>query len=649
MMSHWWNSYPWRMVQTNFREIDMDGIDANAFAQSLTDFGATVVTLNAGGILASYDSKLPYHTVSKHLTGSSLKEMVEACHARGIKVIARMDFSKIPYAVYEQHPDWAFRTADGGIVNQNGFVQTCQNSEYQQEKVMEILKELLTTHPFDGVYCNMSGFVATDYSGKIYGFCTCDRCKAGFQAAFKLDAPAKMDMKDPMTMCYMGFQSGAGKKLRSKMNAVIKAINPEIALDKVDYLRTESHTDIGEPIWIHSASSNSRQTVGMGLISDNASADFMGFRYRESSVSPGVMELRQWQNLANSGTVSLFVMGRLDNHRDTSFMEGNRKVFAFHKANEQLLSGLKNAAEVLLVCKAQQGRSDPESYGWIRALTASHIPFDEVKSSGVTEAALMGKKVVILADAKDLQPNQCQLLDAFAQNGGMVIASGDSGVRGSAQSIGCLGIERILGKQRGLMSTVFTVGPEDAEVFTRCAAAPVIAPGPEMTQAEYAATVKKYMRTNPEPMFGPPEVCYAKGESADPGVTVNAYGRGKGIFIPWNCGSFYHSEGYTNTLNVMQDALFEICSLPQLAPNLHESVELVLSRKDNKTVVSLINASGYFGNSFFKPVPMTDIELHIPGSFSSAAALNGGEAVLNGNTIHLNTLNDFEMIVLEEK
>lgn len=67
-----------------------------------------------------------------------------------------------------------------------------------------------------------------------------------------------------------------------------------------------------------------------------------------------------------------------------------------------------------------------------------------------------------------------------------------------------------------------------------------------------------------------------------------------------------------NTLNVMQDILFEICGLPQVAPGMHESVELVLRKKENKTVVSLINASGYFGNSFFAPVPMTNIELHIP-------------------------------------
>lgn len=648
----WWIGYPWRMVQTNFREIDMENMDAKKFAEDLADFGATVVTLNAGGIIASYESKLPFHTVSDHLTGDSLRQIIDACHEKGIRVIARMDFSKIPMAVYEQHPDWAFRTEDGGIVAQNGFVQTCQNGEYQQEKVMDILRELLTTHPFDGVYCNMSGFVATDYSGNVYGLCTCNNCRKGFKAAFHLDAPEKIDLKDPVAMRYMAFQAGAGKKLRSKMNAVIKAIDPQIALDKVDYLRTESHTDIGEPVWVYSASSNARQTAGAGQICDNASADFIGFRYRESSVSPGVMELRQWQNLANAGTVSLYIMGRMDNHRDRSCFEGTQKVFQFHRQHESLLTGLKNAAQVLLVSKARQGRTDSESYGWIRALTESHVPFAETKTSGITEEMLLDKRMVILADANDLSQEQAALLDRFADNGGTVVASGASGVKGDAAALKCLGIEKVLGRKKNLMSTVFTVGQEEMAVFQRCAPSPVIAPGPQILQAQYNQSVKKYLRTEPEPMFGPPEVCYPREVTEDPGVTKMAYGKGKGIFLPWNCGSFYYNEGYTNTLGLLQDVLFSLCGLPKIAPDLHPSVELVMSRKENKTLVSLINGSGYFGNSFFPPIPMAGIELILPGTYSNAVALNGGSVktlLRNDNTVvTLNTLNHFEMIVLED-
>ena len=157
----------------------------------------------------------------------------------------------------------------------------------------------------------------------MYGMCTCDRCKAGFKAATGMDALVKLDMKNLVAMRYMGFQAGYGKKLRAKMTAAIKAISPENAVDKVDYLRSESHTDIDVPIWVYSASSNARQTAFSGQVCDNASVDYMGFRYRESSVSPGVSALRQWQNIANAGSTSLYVIGRLDNHRDKSTFEAH--------------------------------------------------------------------------------------------------------------------------------------------------------------------------------------------------------------------------------------------------------------------------------------------------------------------------------------
>lgn len=106
-MAHWWETHPWRMVQTNLREIDMADIDAVVFAQELKEFGATVVNLNAAGIIASYDTKLAYQPRSQYLTGDSLLQVVDACHAQGIRVIARTDFSRIRREVYEQHPDWA--------------------------------------------------------------------------------------------------------------------------------------------------------------------------------------------------------------------------------------------------------------------------------------------------------------------------------------------------------------------------------------------------------------------------------------------------------------------------------------------------------------------------------------------------------------
>lgn len=642
---HWWNETPWRMVQTNLREIDMADLDAEKFAADLEDFGATVVNLNAAGILASYQSKLPYHTVSAYLTGASLQQILDACHKRGIRVIARCDFSKIPVAVYEQHPDWAFRKADGSVIEQNGFVQTCQNSVYQTEKVPEILRELLTTHDFDGVYCNMSGFIATDYNGGVHGFCTCDRCKAGFKAAFNMDAPLKPDMKDPVTMRYLGFQTGCGKKLRAAMNDVIKAINPEIALDKVDFLRTESHSEVDVPIWVYSASSNCRHTVGAErhMVSDNAVVDYMGFRYRECTICPEALALRQWQNVANGGSCSLYIIGRLDSHIDRSGFAPTKKVFQFHKKYADIISGLQSGAEILLVCKDQISRSDAESYGWIRALTASHIPFDECRLAGLNETLLAREQAVILADVKMLSREQAAMLDAFAQRGGTVIVSGEAGL--GRQPLDCLGVT-LGAKHKGCMSSVLKV--EEPE-FPRCAKAPLIAFGPEFQEVIPEENTAGYMKLVPEHPFGPPELAYFTEITDIPGLTLHPHGAGKGILIPWSIGAFYQGEGYTNTLNVIQDVLFSLCGIPEIAPKLHESVELVLAKKPGKTVISLINASGYFANSYFKPIPMADIKLTFPTGFAKAAALNGGHVTLDGNAVCLDRLNDFEMIVLEEE
>ena len=104
-MKHWWEGYPWRMIQTNLRQIDMADINAKAYAKQLKDFGATVVTLNAAGIIASYQTKHPYQAQSEYLTGDSLRQIIDACHEEGIRVIARTDFSKVHYDLYEQHPE----------------------------------------------------------------------------------------------------------------------------------------------------------------------------------------------------------------------------------------------------------------------------------------------------------------------------------------------------------------------------------------------------------------------------------------------------------------------------------------------------------------------------------------------------------------
>ncbi|MCD8340766.1 MAG: beta-galactosidase [Clostridiales bacterium] len=656
-MAHWWNGYPWRMVQTNLREIDMANMDATAYARELKDFGATVVTLNAAGIIASYETALDYQTKSDYLTGDSLGAMIEECHRNGIRVIARTDFSKVRYPIYEQHPDWAYRDRDGNILNYNGDVQCCPNGAYQQEKMLEILKEVLTRFPFDGVFCNMSGFLVVDYSGVYHGPCHCENCRRRFRAKFGLEIPEKDDPQNPDYLKYSAFKGMVTRAQKQRLVETVRAISPEIAINGVDYIRTESGTELGVPQWQLSASSNCRLTVGSNPSrpADNASVDFLGFRYRETSVSPAQMALRQWQNLANAGSTSLYIMGTLGSHSDRSCLEPSRRAFQFFASHEALYRGLSSAAKVLLVHKGLLARSDPEVDGWIRALTAGHIPFDEVKLAELTPDLLAGKEVVLLPDAKMLRDDQAAMLDGFAQNGGTVVATGETGLYTQTfqpraqQALQCIGMKAVREKQHDHASAVFYAAGDSR--FPSCQAAPQIAFGSDYLLADYEEGTEKLLPMIPEHPFGPPERCYYTEISGEPGVVIHSYGKGKAVYLPWQAGTFYCQEGYQNTLNVMLDVIGSLCAQPSLAPDLHPTVELTWKKQGEDRVLQLVNASGCFANSYFPPLPMNALRFVLPGRFCSAEAYHGGRVTVETagerTELVLDRLEEYEIIKLE--
>lgn len=642
---HWWEGYPWRMIQTNLREPDMTDLDAKRYVQDVKEFGATVVMLNAAGIVASYDTKVPCHTPSQYLTGDSLRTLLDECHQEGIRVIARTDFSKVRYPLYEAHPDWAFRTAKGEIVNCNGDVQVCPSSGYLQEGVYDILRELLTTLPFDGIFFNMSGAFVTGYGGERYGPCMCQTCWNAYQADTG-QAPPKEGMRDPNFMKYLGFQTKQIQANKLKQYHFMKEIRPELAVNGFDYTRTECNTDIGRGAWIYGASSNVRQNGGWERVVDNASVDFMSFRYRDSSVSPALMALRQWQSLANGGGLSLYIMGRLDNHRDVSGFAPTKRVFQFHRAHEEVFCGLRSAAKVVLVQKGGLGHGDPETQGWIQALTESHIPFDEVKLPDLTAEKLRGKRVAVLGGVGKLSEPQKALLNGFAQKGGTVIVSGD------APGLDCLGIKTLGERKKGLMSSVFEVREEDKAAFPRCREAPLIPIGPDLQLAEFEEGTEQYLRLIPEHPFGPPERCYYTEVTDHPGVTVHRHGAGRGVYIPWGIGAFYFDQGWQNTLNLLQDVLFALCGLPELAPGLSPMVELTLAKKEGAVLVQLVNGTGCFANRWFPPVPVRDIWLELPGLVGKTArTLNGGKVLCETNndslSVRLNELNEYEAIIIK--
>lgn len=662
-MGKWWLETPWRMIQTNLRQIDMEDVNADNFVEQLKSFDATVLLLNTAGIIASYKTNLKFHFQSEYLHGDSLQKIVDTCHKAGIRVIARTDFSKVRRPVFEQHPEWAYRTVDGKIVDYNGDVHACLNGGYQQEYMFEIVKEAVSQVNLDGLFCNMSGFQVKDYSYNYHGICHCDSCKKLFRERFALELPKAEDLNDPAYRKYKVFQRECVTRQNERLYQHIKSINPDLAVNGYDIQRMESNTEYKRPLphWQYSGSSNTRAIRGTGereLAISNTTVDFIGFFYRHVAVSPAMQELRLWQNLANLGGLDYYLMGRLDNHEDRSGYAGIRKVFHFHKEHEEIFKGLTAKAEVLLL-RAELFVDVNEERGWIRALTENHILFDEIRFSEAKKYSFAKYRTIILPNTLNLSAELAGKLDDFARNGGTVVCTGEAALRDEnfemlqKPMLECLGVNRINCIRNDMASGMLHLSEEDKKVFREFTDSEVVAFGAKFVFAELNPAAKKWTSLIPPHSFGPPERCYYTQITDISGISRNSFGKGHGVFIPWLPGDFFCEGGYENTMLFMRGVLFGLCGLTNTAPELNPQVEVTVGEKTGCTVVQLVNGSGHFGTSFYKPLPLRDIKVSVPLPKEPASVKslykpeNVSYSYQNGIlTLTVNTLEEYEGIVI---
>lgn len=641
-MAPWWNGYPWRLVQTNLREIDMADIRADEYVRRLVQMHATVAMINVAGIIASYPTDLPFHYQSPYLTGDSLEQIIAACHERGIRIIARTDFSKVRRPLYEEHPEWASVYSDSRIEEYHGNVHVCVNSDYQERYAPRIAQEAITRLPVDGIFFNMAGFITHNYSHEYLGICRCASCRRLFAEQFDADLPAVEDMADPVFRRYRLFKERCVRERTLGMVSAIKAVRPDIAIDRntVDgegFARGESNTEIDRPLphWQYSAADNTSVTVTgwPGWVASNATVDFIGFPARHVAVSPAQQELRLYQSLAFCGGLDYYLIGRLDNHRDRSGYEAVRRVFGFHEAHAGTYQALRPDSDVLLV----RGDDQHEYRGWFRLLAENHVLFDAVDRSRLT-AIDLGYRGIVLPNVRYLSDEEAAAVDEAARAGATVIASYESGFgngeyeeRGSC-ALGSLGIARRRLARTDMRSALLEI--TDRAEFPSMGDRDLVYPGDCFLFADYEESAIGRLRLIPPHRYGPPELCYWDTVTELPGLVVHPFGAGCGIHLPWLPGRFYHREGYDNSLLVIRDVLRSVAPLPVVGGTLPPTVMVTRSRqageggRDTRQVVHLVNNGGHFGTSYFAPPRIRGLEVEIEAAAEPARITrvrDGGE------------------------
>jgi hypothetical protein len=640
----WWMDEPVRLVQTNLRETD-SGLDPVRLVGQVADFPANTLLFGCGGIVAHYPTEVEFHYRSPHLPpgrdpfGETLRE----AHRRGIRVIGRFDFSRAPKPVFEAHPEWFFRSAEGRpVVDENGLHSSCINGGYYWEHAARVLDEALSRYDMDGLFFNMFGNPSTDYHRRPIGLCHCGNCRARFQARYGRPLPDHPDED------YRRFLFDCSNEVAARFAELIHGKRRKAALltylqDHVDGIMSESNTAVPPrlPLWPYSASENVNRARNSrpGKMAFNLCMAFVDFRYRAAAVPRAEVRLRLYQNMAQGAGPSFAVLGTLDQEDRTS-LAAARPVFRWHAEHEDLYVGQRSAARVLLLAEPSPGSNhDSDGYkGFYRLLSELHIPFAASDDLGVPEREPDRFDLIIVPGKSSVA------LDGYLGRGGRLLIAG-----AEPPALELPKTVRTWAETRG---SYFRI--HDHALFPSLKDTDLLFL--DGAYRELVPSARPLLTLIPPSRFGPPEKVFTdKVETDKPGLLLADYGKGRLAYVPWDVGALYHRLGSDSHRGFVADLIDRLLPVGrQLRTDAHPLVEVTIMEQParGRTLVHLVNLSGHSDTAYHPPVPMRDIALELVGRWTIARAIGLGKDLPvtragRSTRFVVQELGEYEVVILE--
>ncbi len=153
-----WVDKPMRWAQLTLVEDDPGKFDPKFWLDYFQRTRSDAVCLSAGGCVAYYPTRVPFHHRSQWLGDTDpFGELVAGCRKLGMVVIARTD----PHATYDDmqqaHPDWIAVEADGKPRRHWASPElwvTCALGGYNFEFMTEVKREIMSRYHVDGIFIN---------------------------------------------------------------------------------------------------------------------------------------------------------------------------------------------------------------------------------------------------------------------------------------------------------------------------------------------------------------------------------------------------------------------------------------------------------------------------------------------------------------
>lgn len=667
----WWRE-PFRMFQTNLREIDA-GLDVEKTLDFIQAYGANAWLISVGGILSNYPSKLPFQTVNPSLaereSGDLIGDATKAAAARGVHVLARMDFSKIDHRRAEEHPEWCFVDANGEHQVYNGLTSVCPSADYYQERLFDVVDEVLDRYPIDGFFFNWMSYNEIDYSKRYRGVCQCTSCQRRFRA-YAPEATLPTGPDSPHYQTWRRFTAMVLNDLTARVRERIASRRPQAALilgDRADIVFHEANNAVGRRLWHHRTSENVSAAKGYRpdvpvLVN---SVGFVDMPYRLAGEEPHHFAQYLVQAISRGAIPSTYIMGTPD-VVDYECLDIGSEIVRFHRDHEDVYRDLVSDAVVALVrpdplrrSPEAQAAATAEFQGLFLALQERHVPFDVLPEDRIVARAtgphgLDQYRAMVLPDLGPLDSETAGTVDAFVRAGGALVTTGASGLDGDRVQLETMPVARRLAS-RDNVEAVRSLHLRDA-IGERTLPVPVIG---AFHIVEPRANTELDLLVLSRAPYGPPEKCHGHLPLEQPGLVVGRAGDGQVAALPWTVGRGYREVGLSAHRDIVVDALLRVAPGVDVRSGvgggaaLPEQVEVVLGRSAAGRVIHLLNRTGDADQRFRAPVPIAPATLALDASAGRVRALRSGAELpvrtdADGPYVELPEIGLFEVLVIEE-
>jgi len=436
-----------RWAQLTLVENDPGRYDPQFWLDYFRRIRADAACLSAGGCVAYYPTKIPFHHRSAWLGDrDAFGELFQGCRKLGMIVLARTDPHATYQDVFEAHPDWIAVDAQGQKRRHWASPEmwvTCALGPYNFEFMTEVTREIASLYKVDGIFSNR-------WAGS--GMCYCEHCQKNFRAFSGMDLPRTNNPRDPVRRAYLQWREQRLFELWRLWDSEIRKVNPQarfIANAGGGALSDLDMKTIGElaptlfadrqarrglaPVW--EAGKNGKEyraTMGRKSIGGIFSVGLEEpYRWKDSAQAPA--EIRLWvaDGVAN-GLRPWFTKFAGVLH-DPRWLKTVEEIYTRYASWERYLRNEEPLARVAVVYSQQTAtyyggaqarqRVEDHTLGVYQALIEARIPFEMVHD-GLLEPERIGRfKLLILPNIAALSDQQCEQLRQYVRQGGSLLAT----------------------------------------------------------------------------------------------------------------------------------------------------------------------------------------------------------------------------------